>query len=78
MGQPVIHFEIGCRDSAKAQAFYGQLFNWQIRDVGAAAMIDTGDAGGINGHITSLGHDPHNYMTVYVLVDHIEDYVAKA
>jgi predicted enzyme related to lactoylglutathione lyase len=74
MGQPVVHFEIGCRDSAKTQEFYSKLFDWQIRQ----AMIETGGKGGINGHITALGHEPHNYVTVYVQVDDIEAYLAKA
>jgi uncharacterized protein len=41
-------------------------------------MIATGATDGINGHITALGHEPHNYVTVYVQVDNIEDYLAKA
>jgi predicted enzyme related to lactoylglutathione lyase len=28
---------------------------------------------GITGHITSLGHEPHNYVTVYIRVDNIEE-----
>ena len=26
MGHPVVHFEIGCRDRAKAEQFFGELF----------------------------------------------------
>jgi hypothetical protein len=40
-------------------------------------MIDTG-GGGINGHITALGHEPHHYVTVYVEVDDVAAYLAKA
>jgi predicted enzyme related to lactoylglutathione lyase len=78
MGQPVVHFEIGCRNSASTQEFYAKLFDWQITQAGPAAMIETGGAGGINGHITSLGHEPHNFVTVYVQVDDIESCLAKA
>jgi uncharacterized protein len=78
MGQPVVHFEIGCRDSARTQEFYSKLFDWKIQQAGAAAMIETGGAGGINGHITSLGHEPHNFVNVYVQVNDIEAYLAKA
>ena len=77
MGKPVVHFEIGCRDKAKTQAFYSQLFDWDITQAGPAANINTG-AGGINGHITSLGHEPHNYVTVYVQVDDLQAYLDKA
>jgi uncharacterized protein len=78
MGQPVIHFEIGCRDQAKTAEFFAKLFGWQITQAGPAAMIDTGAGGGINGHITSLGHEPHNYVTFYVTVDDIPTYLARA
>lgn len=78
MGQPVVHFEIGCRDNAKAQEFYAKLFDWQIQQAGRAGMIDTGGKGGINGPFTSLGHEPYHYVTVYVQVDDIPAYLAKA
>jgi uncharacterized protein len=77
MGKPVVHFEIGCRDTAKTQAFYSQLFDWDITKAGPAANINTG-AEGINGHITALGHEPHNYVTVYVQVDDLQAYLDKA
>lgn len=78
MGQPVVHFEIGCSDSAKTQEFFSQLFGWEIQQQGPAAMINTGAAVGINGHITALGHEPHNYITVYVQVDDLPAYLEKA
>lgn len=76
MGRPVTHFEIGCRDSAKTSDFYAKLFDWQMTSMGPATMINTG--GGIGGHITSLGHEPHNYVTVYVEVDDLQGYLDKA
>jgi uncharacterized protein len=78
MGQPVVHFEIGCKDSPAAQRFYSELFDWQVTSAGPAAMIATGSAVGIQGHITSLGHEPHNYLTVYVQVDDIPAYLDRA
>ena len=78
MGRPVVHFEIGCRDKTKAGEFYSQLFDWKVTPSGAAARIDTGGAGGVNGHFTALGHEPHNYVTVYVLVDDLQAYLDKA
>jgi uncharacterized protein len=71
MGQPVVHFEIGCRDKAATTAFYATLFGWSIQDMGPAGMIDTGASGGIQGHITALGHEPHKYTIFYVQVDDI-------
>lgn len=78
MGRPVVHFEIGCRDTAKSSEFYKNLFDWQITPAGPANMIDTAAGAGINGHITSLGHEPFNYITVYVEVDDVNAYIEKA
>jgi predicted enzyme related to lactoylglutathione lyase len=77
MGQPVIHFEIGCRDIGKTSDFFAKLFGWQMQSMGPAAMINTGAASGIQGHISSLGHEPHNYTTFYVQVDDVKGYLDK-
>jgi predicted enzyme related to lactoylglutathione lyase len=47
MGQPVIHSEIGCKDIAKTQRFFSELFGWQTETAGPAAMIDTKSDAGI-------------------------------
>src|SRR5580658_1370305 len=78
MGRPVVHFEIGCRDKARTAQFFGKLFDWNTSEAGPATMIDTGAGSGINGHITMLGHEPHNYVTVYVAVDDVQAYLDKA
>jgi len=74
VNNPVVHFEIGCRDLAKTQAFYGKLFEW---DIAPSGIINTGGEG-IGGHITSLGHEPNNYVTVYVQVEDIQASLKKA
>jgi predicted enzyme related to lactoylglutathione lyase len=78
MGRPVVHFEIGCRDRAKASGFYSELFGWTTSEMGEASMIDTGAGAGINGHFTALGHEPYHYLTVYVDVDDVAAYLARA
>ncbi len=78
MGQPVVHFEIGCRDSGKTAEFFSKLFGWTMQPQGPAVNINTGGAGGIQGHITALGHEPHNYVTVYVEVEDVAKYLADA
>jgi hypothetical protein len=78
MGKPVVHFEIGCRDKAKTAEFYSRLFDWDLQDAGPATMINTAADTGIGGHITALGHEPHNYVTVYIEVDDIHAYLEKA
>ena len=78
MSNPVVHFEIGCRDTAQASQFYSSLFGWNASPMGPAVMIDTGSKEGIPGHFTALGHEPHHYTTFYVQVDDIDAYLAKA
>jgi uncharacterized protein len=78
MGQPVVHFEVGCRDLVKTTEFFSSLFGWNMQNMGPAAMVNTGAATGIHGHITALGHEPHNYTIFYVQVDDVQSYLDKA
>lgn len=78
MANPVVHFEIGCRDQAATSSFYSELFGWSINPAGPAAMISTGSEQGIPGHIVSLGHEPHHYTIFYVEVEDIIAALAKA
>src|ERR1700731_1608752 len=78
MGQPVIHFEIGCRNNEASRAFYAKLFDWKMEEYGKVAMVATGSAAGIQGHINTLGHEPHNYVTVYVQVEDLKASLEKA
>lgn len=78
MGQPVVHFEIGCSDMGKTADFFKRLFDWEVQAMGPATMINTGASGGIQGHISSLGHEPHHYTIFYVKVDDVQTYLDKA
>lgn len=78
MGIPITHFEIGCKNTDKSKQFYSQLFDWDMERSGPTEMISTGHAAGIQGHINALGHEPHNYVTVYAEVDNIAAYLEKA
>lgn len=78
MGRPVVHFEIGCRDSGRTADFFSRLFGWQTQAMGPATMINTGADSGIQGHITTLGHEPHHYTIFYVEVDDVQGYLDKA
>ncbi len=77
MGRAVVHFEIGCKDSPKTQEFYRKMFDWKIEAMGPAAMIAP-EPGGVGGHITSLGHEPHHYTIFYVDVDDVAACLRKA
>jgi predicted enzyme related to lactoylglutathione lyase len=72
MGRPVVHFEIGCRDRAKTGDFYSKLFGWNITEAGPASNIQTGSPHGVQGHITSLGHEPEHYTMFYVDVEDVQ------
>ena len=76
MPNPVVHFEVGCRDRARAAAFYAALFDWNIRENGPSSDIDTG--AGIAGHITALRHEPERYTIFYVEVADIKAALKKA
>jgi len=77
MAQPVVHFEIGCRDIGKTANFFSQLFGWNMQAAGPATMINTGADTGIQGHISSLGHEPFHYTMFYVQVDDVKAYLDK-
>jgi hypothetical protein len=77
MSKPVVHFEIGCADTAKAKEFYGSVFGWSTAQMGPALMIQTGSEQGIQGHFTALGHAPHHYTIFYVQVEDIAAHLAK-
>lgn len=84
---PIVHFEIGCRDLAKVSGFYRDLLGWEYAPhaPGAPPMAMISNLGahvekptmGIGGHINQLGHPPHQYVTVYALVDDIEATLKK-
>ena len=72
MTNPVVHFEIGCKDMASTSQFFKDVFGWKTEAFGGAEMIQTGSEEGIQGHINSLGHEPHQYTTFYIQVDDID------
>ncbi len=72
MGKPVVHFEIGCRDKEASRAFYSAAFGWGTEPYGPFAYkFDTGSERGIQGFTTALGHEPHQYVKIYIEVDDI-------
>jgi uncharacterized protein len=76
-GNPVVHFEIGCKDLDKTTSFYTGLFGWAPVSIPQASLINTNSSQGIQGHITALGHEPHNYVTFYIQVEDINGSLAK-
>jgi predicted enzyme related to lactoylglutathione lyase len=76
-GNPVVHFEVGCKDLEKTTAFYTGLFGWAPTPVPMASLLNTLSPEGIQGHITALGHEPHRYVTFYIQVDDIIDSLGR-
>jgi uncharacterized protein len=74
MPNPLVYFEIGCRDKAATREFYSKLFEWPI-DSDGRIKSDNSSPGG---HINSLGHEPHNYTIFYVRVDNLQESISKA
>jgi uncharacterized protein len=63
----VVRFEIGCQNRGRTTAFYRTVFGWNSEPSGPwSDRIVTG--AGLPGHVTALGHDPHNYVMLYVEV----------
>jgi predicted enzyme related to lactoylglutathione lyase len=76
MTNHICHFEIGCRDRAKATDFYSKMFDWKMEPNPDATMIRTG--GDVGGHVNALGHEPHTYTIFYVMVDDVAQALKKA
>jgi predicted enzyme related to lactoylglutathione lyase len=82
MPNPIVHFEIGCRDREKSTTFYQQLFDWEMTpgeiSTDIRTDVESAIAQAISGHIVSLGHEPFNYTNFYVGVSSVSEYLAKA
>ncbi|MCK4624868.1 MAG: VOC family protein, partial [Phycisphaerae bacterium] len=69
MGEPVVHWEIGAKDAAKMQEFYGSLFDWEIQNnFPGYAQVSTGQED-VCGGIMQIKDDVPPYVTFYVAVD---------
>lgn len=69
-------FNIGVREGHRSQKFYESIFNWKITDDGPMMSISEEDAG-INGHLINWTHEESPYLTLYIKVDNIPDYLEK-
>jgi predicted enzyme related to lactoylglutathione lyase len=74
---PVVYFEIGCRDREATARFYRDLFDWPITDTDIASEVAAALPDGIAGHIVALGHEPFSYTMVYVRVTDIVEVLKK-
>ena len=81
MANPFVHVELHTKDLAKAKAFYGQLFGWQLQDMpmpggdGNYTMIGVGEGTG-GGMMTDTKTPPQ--WLAYVGVDDLETMTKRA
>ena len=79
MSNPVVHFEIMGKETAKLASFYSGLFGWKIDTNNPMnyGMVDTGSGPGIPG---GIGDEPDgsSRVTVYVEVDDLQKYLDDA
>lgn len=80
MGNPVVHFEISSKDFEKSQAFYRDLFAWNIsRAEGMPYFMVQGEGpNSIGGGIGPTRDDQPPGLTFYVQVDDLQAYLDKA
>lgn len=69
-------FEIASREGERSKEFYETIFNWKITDVGHEMNISREDAG-IKGHILNWSHEEPTFLTIYVKVENISEYLEK-
>jgi uncharacterized protein len=77
IANPVVFFEIGCKDLTKTTSFYSDLFGWTPTGIPMASLVNTNSEDGIQGQIISLGHEPHNYVLFYIQVTDINESLKK-
>ncbi len=82
MGQPVAFFEILSPDHERAQAFYRDLFDWQVAadpQMGGYGLVDTG-AGehAVGGGIGPVDESGGAGVKIYVRVDDLDAYLDRA
>jgi predicted enzyme related to lactoylglutathione lyase len=80
MGRPVMQWQIVARDPARAADFYTKLFDWEVDTNNALnyRRIDTSSGRGINGGIWPAPPEGHGMVQLFVEVDDLAVYVARA
>jgi predicted enzyme related to lactoylglutathione lyase len=80
MGQPVVHWEIASHNAKRLQGFYSGLFGWKVdsNNPMSYGMVDTGGQAGINGGIMQTQAGMPQYVTFYVQVDDLQEYLDRA
>ena len=75
-GAAVDWFEVLGADAGRSQAFYAELFGWDVPQGGAYGLVGPGAAHGIGGGIGAGGDT--RWATVYASVEDVEAALARA
>jgi predicted enzyme related to lactoylglutathione lyase len=75
-----MQWQILAKDPAKLADFYTRLFAWKVNANNALGyrMIETGGGRGINGGIWPSPPEGHSLVSLYIEVDDVAAFVAKA
>ena len=77
MGNPIVFFEITCRDAAPLQAFYGSVFGWSVAPHASGEYSTVTTGGGIDGMITQIPDEMRATLTVFIATDDLDATLAK-
>jgi uncharacterized protein len=77
MGNPIVFFEITCKDASPLASFYGNVFGWTVTPhaSGEYQSVSTGE--GIDGMITQLPDDMRARLTVFVSTEDLDASIAE-
>ena len=80
MGCAVVQWQMVVKDPEAGSAFYSNLFEWQVDADNPLGyrIVDTGSPDGINGGLWPAPPEGHNLVQLFIRVDSVPDYVARA
>ena len=80
MGNPVVQWQIVAREPGKVAEFYAKTFDWQVSTGNALGYrtFETGNERGIPGGVWPSPPEGHNLLQLFIEVDDIDAYVARA
>ena len=80
MGNPVAQWQIVAKDPEALTRFYASLFGWKVKTNNALGYreVDTQSPRGINGGVWPSPPEGHNLVQLFVEVDDVDAYIAKA
>ena len=80
MGNPVVQWQMVSKDPDAVTRFYSALFGWKVETNNALGYrtVDTKSDRGINGGVWPSPPEGHNLVQLFVEVDDVEAFVARA